>query len=553
MERIPPITTRTKLAFGVGQVAEGVKNTAFSTFVLLYYNQVLGLSGSLAGLAIMVALIFDAITDPLTGSLSDGWRSRWGRRHPFMYASALPLAVAFFLLFSPPDGLGETGLFLWLMTMAVLTRGAMTLYHVPHLALGAELSDDYEERTSIVSYRTIFGVLGNASVILIGFSFFFVDRGEVAGTLRAEAYPAFALAFAALMCGTIWLSAAGTHDRIPYLPQPLARPVPQPLAQPRGSALHRSAQRRSVGGMLSQVFTDVAAAVRNRAFRWLFAGVIIVFVMVGVQSALGLYMGNYFWELSSDELKWVTLAPALGLILGAPFTRILNRRFDKKPSLVFGTAWYATFQLSPPIFRLLDWLPENGDPRIVPMLVTASVLGGIGVVQALVSSGSMMADIADEHELESGRRQEGIFFGALSFSGKAASGLGNMLGGIGLDLIAFPRSAVPGDVGADVLTRLGLLYGPVVMGFAMLAVWCYAHYDLTRARHGEVLAALAERAERRAQQSSAQRDAAGDGEGAGVAAGAAGAAAGTVGTVPGADPRLTTPGSSKRQVVAPRT
>lgn len=487
MVKTPPITTRTKLAFGIGQVAEGVKNTAFSTFVLLYYNQVLGLSGSLAGLAIMVALIFDAVTDPLAGSLSDNWRSRWGRRHPFMYASALPLGIAFFLLFSPPDGLGETGLFLWLMTWAILTRGAMTLYHVPHLALGAELSDDYEERTSIVSYRTIFGVLGSAAVILLGFSFFFIDRGGIAGTLRSEVYPSFALAFAALMCGTIWLSAAGTHDRIPYLPQP------------RGSAQHLS-----VGAMLLRVFTDVAAAVRNRAFRWLFAGVIIVFVMVGVQSALGLYMGLYFWELASDELKWVALAPALGLILGAPFTRTLNRRFDKKPSLVLGTAWYAVFQLSPPILRLLGWFPENGDPWIVPILVAASVIGGIGVVQALVSSGSMMADIADEHELESGRRQEGIFFGALSFSGKTASGLGNMLGGIGLDLIAFPRGAVPGAVEMDVLTRLGLLYGPVVMAFAMIAVWCYGHYDLTRARHGEVLAALAERA--------AQREAAEAGE-----------------------------------------
>ena len=476
MAKIPPITVRTKFAFGVGQVAEGVKNTAFSTFVLLYYNQVLGLSGSLAGLAIMVALIFDAVTDPLTGSISDNWRSRWGRRHPFMYASAIPLAITFYLLFSPPEGLGETGLFLWLTALAILTRGAMTLYHVPHLALGAELSDDYEERTSIVSYRTIFGVLGNAAVILLGFSLFFVDQDGVAGTLRSEAYPPFALTFGALMCVTIWLSAAGTHDRIPYLPQP------------RGKA-----ERISVGAMLLRVFTDVAAAVRNRSFRWLFAGVIIVFVMVGVQAALGLYMGIYFWELTSDELKWVALAPPVGLIVGAPFTRLLNRRFDKKPSLVFGTAWYAVFQLSPPIFRLIGWFPDNGDPLVVPILVTASIIGGIGVVQALVSSGSMMADIADEHELESGRRQEGIFFGALSFSGKAASGFGNLLGGIGLDLIAFPRGAVPGSVEMDVLTRLGLLYGPVVMGFAVIAVWCYNHYDLTRARHGEVLAALAER------------------------------------------------------------
>ena len=83
-----------------------------------------------------------------------------------------------------------------------------------------------------------------------------------------------------------------------------------------------------------------------------------------------------------------------------------------------------------------------------------------------------------------------MFFGALSFSGKGASGIGNLLGGIGLDLIAFPNNAVPGEVGSDVLMRLGVLYGPVVMGFAVVSVWCYSHYRLTRARHEEILAEL---------------------------------------------------------------
>ncbi|HSG90218.1 MAG TPA: MFS transporter [Pseudomonadales bacterium] len=466
----------TKLAFGVGQVAEGVKNTAFATFVLLYYNQVLGLSGTLSGLAIMVALCFDALTDPIAGSLSDNWRSRWGRRHPFMYAAALPLAVAFYFLFSPPESLGETGLFLWLMGFAILTRAAMTLYHVPHLALGAELSEDYEERTSIVSYRTVFGVLGSALTILLGFSLFFVDTDGVPGTLRAEAYPPFAFAFAALMFVTILASALGTHDRIPFLPKP--------------SGVH---VRLSVLHSLVRVFTDLRAAVRNRSFRWLFAGVIIVYVMVGVQSALGLYMGNYFWELSSSDLRWVTLAPPIGFLLGAPFTRLINRRFDKKPSLVIGTAWYSIFALSPPILRLLGWFPDNGDPLLVPLLIAMGVIGGAGVIQAIVTAGSMMADIADEHELESGRRQEGIFFGALSFSGKGASGIGNLIGGIGLDLIAFPRGAVPGMVDGDVLTRLGALYGPVVLGFAIIAVWCYSHYHLNRAEHARILEELATR------------------------------------------------------------
>lgn len=463
----------TKFAFGVGQMAEGIKNTSFSTFLLIYYNQVLGLPGSLAGLAIMVALVFDAITDPLAGSLSDNLRSRWGRRHPFMYLSAPPLALFFYLLFVPPAGLGETGLFVWLTVFAVLTRGAMTLYHVPHLALGAELTEDYAERTSIVSFRQVFGVLGSLASVILGFTIFFVDQDGVRGNLIAEAYPPFALTFALLMCVTILWSGWGTHDQIVHLSVPAAPD-----------------RKLRLGEILVRVFTDLVSALQNHSFRWLFAGVIIVFVMVGVQSALNLYMANYFWEFSSSDLLWVSLASPLGMLVGAPFASLINRHFDKKPSIVVGTAWYALFQLSPPMLRLVGLFPENGDPILMPLITVMYVVGGAGVVQALVTSGSMMADIADEHELGSGKRQEGIFFGALSFSGKAASGVGNLVGGIALDLIAFPDAAIPGEVPEAVLTRLGLTYGPLVMGFAVIAVWCYTHYRLTRARHEEILREL---------------------------------------------------------------
>ena len=470
------LPSRTKFAFGIGQVAEGVKNTCFATFLLIYYNQVLGLSGSLAGLAIMIALCFDAITDPLAGSLSDNLRSRWGRRHPFMYASAIPLGVCFYLLFVPPAGLSELNLFLWLTVLAVLTRGAMTLYHVPHLALGAELSDDYEERTTIVSYRQAFGVIGTLLTLAMGFLVFFVDQGETKGNLIAAAYPPFALTASVLMIVSILWSALGTHDRIPSLMKPA-----------------QDGNRVTLRASLLRVFTDLLAAVRNRSFRWLFAGVIIVFVMVGVQQALALYMGNYFWEFNSDELLVVSLAPALGMLVGAPFARRINERFDKRPSVVLGTAWYTIFQLSPPILRLLGWFPENGDPLLMPIISAMYLIGGAGVVQALVTAGSMMADIADEHELQSGRRQEGIFFGALSFSGKGASGIGNLVGGVALDLIAFPPAAVPGAVPAEILQRLGMTYGPLVMGFAIVSVWCYTHYDLDRERHAEILDALEKR------------------------------------------------------------
>ncbi|MFM7120865.1 MAG: MFS transporter, partial [Gammaproteobacteria bacterium] len=117
--RVGTLPLSTRLFQGLGALPDTWKNFAFNTFLLFYYNQVLGLTASLASAAIMIALIVDAITDPMAGSISDNWRSRLGRRHPFIYASIVPMAVCFFALFSPPD-LGQFGLFLWLLTFAVL-------------------------------------------------------------------------------------------------------------------------------------------------------------------------------------------------------------------------------------------------------------------------------------------------------------------------------------------------------------------------------------------------------------------------------------------------
>ena len=209
-----------KFAYGVGQTAEGIKNATFSMFVLFYYNQVLELPATLAGLALFIALIFDAVSDPLAGSISDNWQSKWGRRHPFMYASAAPLAVTFFLLFLPPEGLSEFLLFLWMTAFVVLTRASMTLYHVPHLALGAELSEDYTERTTIVSIRYFMNFVGYLLAYYLGFGIFFADTPEFTrGQFNQEAYAPFAAILSLLMFITIIWSAWGTHSRIPHLPK----------------------------------------------------------------------------------------------------------------------------------------------------------------------------------------------------------------------------------------------------------------------------------------------------------------------------------------------
>jgi glycoside/pentoside/hexuronide:cation symporter, GPH family len=472
----PELTFARKLAYGVGQMAEGLKNGAFGVFLFFYYVQVLGLSGTYAGLAVGIALMIDAITDPMAGSLSDNWRSRLGRRHPFIYASIVPMAICFFLLFSPPE-LDQFGLFLWLLSFAVLTRVSMTLYHVPHTALGAELSNDFAERTTVVAYRQFFSTFGGLAAYAIGFGLFFQATPEVPhGQFRVESYSPFAACVAVVMVASVLLSARGTQAHIPFLPQPVGDPI-----------------RVSMFGSVRRTLAETAEALRNRSFAWLFVGVLVVFMMVGVDGALNLHMNTYFWELSSSDNIFFFAAYPLGIMFGAMFARRLNELFDKKPSVVIGTAWWAGCQIVPVILRLLGWFPENGTDTLLWTLVAVKFAQGAGVVQALVTFGSMVADIVDEHELLTGKRQEGVFFASVSFSGKFTTGIGSVVAGLTLDLIDWPRGAAiqtAADVPVETLTWLGLIYGPIVSGFAVVSVWCYSRHRLNRQRHAEIVREL---------------------------------------------------------------
>ena len=464
-----------KTAYGVGQLAEGLKNSSFELFVFFYYNQVLGLSGTLTGLATLIALGFDSVTDPMTGSISDSFRHRWGRRHPFIYAAAVPLGVAFALLFRPPAGMGDVGLFLWLAVFSVLTRTAMTVYHVPHLALGAELSDDYRERTTIVAYRTLFQVIGAAIAAIVGLGVFFAATPQYpSGQLNPAAYPPYAVFCGVVMVFTVIASAAGTHRRIPLLRQPDHEPEPFSLGR---------------------VWGELGEALSNESFRALFVGIVIFFVMRGVQTSLGLHMVTYFWGLTTKEILGINMILIAGLIVGVPFWTIVARGLDKKPTFLLGVGCFTLFNSAPPLLRIAGWFPQHIAPEYVPLLLALGFLAAFGGAAGLVTAGSMMADIADEHELRTGRRQEGIFFGALAFAGKSASGFGHQIAGLGIDAIGFPTHAVPGQVPHEVIDRLGILFGPGIAIFAVIAIFVIARYRLDRSAHQRIVEKLEARRE----------------------------------------------------------
>src|SRR5215813_4903263 len=126
-----PLTKSTIVMYGIGAAAFGVKDNGFAYFLLLYYNQVLGLPEAWVGFGIMFALVLDGVIDPLIGYLSDHLRSPWGRRHPFMYAAALPVAASYWLLWNAPTGVSQGALFAYFFVIAVLVRVFIAVYEIP--------------------------------------------------------------------------------------------------------------------------------------------------------------------------------------------------------------------------------------------------------------------------------------------------------------------------------------------------------------------------------------------------------------------------------------
>ncbi len=471
---VPPLRTGTKLAFGIGQIGEGIQAAVFLMFLLFYYNQVLGVPGTLCGIALAISLVFDAVTDPLVGNLSDAWRSKLGRRHPFMYAAALPLGIGFFLLFNPMVS-GDGPLFFWLLTMTVLCRGAMTLYHVPHSALGAELSQDYHERTVLVAMRHTFGAVSFILVFYLGFFVYFAATDAYPnGQLNPAAYGPFSGWLALAMAVSVWYSAFGTRGRVPHLPK--ASPT----------------QTFTLRGMV----TESLLAMRNPSFRWVIIGFVVIIVAFGAAGALNMYMLTFFWAFSPTGIFIVLVAGPLGSIVGYACARPFYSALSKRNGVLAGTAiWLGAHGLSVPLF-LAGALPATGSPGLLLAVAGFTALGAFGIAQLLVGLGTMLADIADEHELAYERRQEGIFFGAFSFTNKSSAALGSLIGGSVLDLIGWPTGAAvrsAADVPWDTLASLGVIWGPLSAVLALPGLWFISRYALTRERHGEILMALNQR------------------------------------------------------------
>ena len=463
-----PLSLGTKLLYGSGAMADGIKNAAFSTFLLFYYNAVLGLSGTQASLAIALALVADAITDPLMGFISDNIKTRWGRRHPFMYLAPVPFAVCMIFLFSPPDDLTSSGLFWWLLLFAIGVRASLTLFVIPHGALVPELTENYDERTSFVSYRFIFGAPSGILMTFIAYRFIFTPSEEFArGQLDPSSYPIYGVACAAVIFVAIIVSSVGTHHLIPRLKKP---------------------QELSLTPF--RFLLDLKDVLSNRNYLMALFALVFASVTTGFEQVVGIYTQTYFWGLTTDQMSLLAAAYLIGMFVGVGAARPVSERSDKRHATLRIMAATIAIGPIPVILRLLDLMVPNGHPALLPIIWVHGLIVFSLLFTSLILLVSMITDLVDENELATGKRQEGMFGAAIAFSAKATSGLGTVIAGVMLDVISFPTGAAAGEVPADTLRLLGMAVGPGTVVLLLIMLFFLSRFKMTRERHAEILQAL---------------------------------------------------------------
>ena len=462
------------LAFGVGGVGQAAVTMGIYGFLLFYYQQVIGLSGSLTGLALGVALAFDGFSDPLVGAVSDRFRGRYGRRHPMMLLAIVPTAISFIFLYSPPDELSQTGYFVWLTFFTVLVRTAITFFNIPHLALGAEMAKDYEQRSTLFAFHTVIAGVGGAA---LGFSVYWIifptTEAFNPGTLNPDGYIVFAFAAAIIMSVTMLATVLGTSQEIPYL---------------RETETHAKLSVLSVFREMSEVF-------RDRDFLAIFLGFLLWYLFGFIEMVGMPFMGLHFWGFQTEQMAFAPAATLIALPLALWLIPIATRVFDKKMTL-FASALTAI--VLPNILicaRLLDasWYPENGSPWVLYNYLGAVLVGAVASTICGATYYSIYADIADSHELKTGKRREGAIFSTQQFASKAAGALGLMLGGGVLDFIDFPKMAAQGSVESQTIWELGFFVGPATSIFSLVGIGLFLFYGIDKARHAQIVEALAGR------------------------------------------------------------
>jgi glycoside/pentoside/hexuronide:cation symporter, GPH family len=463
----PPLNLQTKLAYGAGDLGPAIAGNISIFFLLIFFTNVAGIPPGLAGSVLMIGKIWDAINDPIIGVLSDRTKSRrWGRRLPWMFYGAIPFGIIFFLQwivprFSADQSSNIWPLFWYYVVIGLLSQVFFTVVSLPYAAMTPELTQDYDERTTLNSFRFGFSIGGSIlSLILAQVIFSTISDGE-------QQYLVLATVAAVISVIALYVCIFGVRDRV----------------------LAFEAKRTQTPQQASIPFFDqLKIAFTNRPY--LFVIGIYLFSWLAVQvtaTTIPYFVVNYMGLNNSDVPTAMIAVQGTALLMLFAWNA-LSHKMGKKIVYFLGMSL---------------WIIAAGglfflQPGQIGLMYTLAVMAGFGVSTAYLVPWSLIPDVIDLDEWHTGQRREGVFYGFMVLLQKLGLALGIFLVGNALQAAGF-QSTVPGEATPiqpeSALVAIRFTVGPLPTIFLICGLFLTYFYPITREMHAEIMMKLKARRE----------------------------------------------------------
>jgi glycoside/pentoside/hexuronide:cation symporter, GPH family len=459
---------RIKLFYGLGSAAPGAYN-ALGALAMFFYNQVIGVPAAVVALALSATLFSDALMDVVIGTTSDHTRTRWGRRHPFLIAGLLLIPIALYFRWHPPQDWPADSMFWYVLATGVFVNLSFSIFEVASNALGPELAKAYHDRTILISYRWMTGALTAAlATVLIYGVFLRATPEHPIGQLNVEGYGPLSLTITAIIATSILALALGTRHAIPALFQPAA-------------ASKRTSLKSQLGRM--------GRALSNRNFLVAVGAGVFSGVALGLDGGLRLYFYTLLWGLKASDIMVLSLLAIPTPIFAAMIAPRLSERFGKKPTCML--LFFASVVIShtPMLLKLTGVLTWEASPQLLTLLGGFAFLAGVCTISGFIIVSSMVADIVEDVEAQTGDRSEGLLMTADSLPNRIVNSLSVALPGLLLAWVEFPQKARPGPETLAMISQVGWVFVPAMAIFSSLSIGTWAFYRIDKAMHEKNLRA----------------------------------------------------------------
>ncbi len=474
-EMLGKLNLSTKLAYGAGDLGPAITANISSVLLLIFFTNVAGLNPGIAGSILLIGKIWDAINDPIVGMLSDRTRSRWGRRHPWMIFGAIPFGIFFFLQWLVPQfksnpATNQWWLFGYYVVISILFNSFYTAVNLPYTALTPELTKDYDERTSLTSFRFGFSIGGSILSLLIAQAIFALPLLK---DNRPQQYLVTGAVCAVISVLPLFWCVWGTRQRVKETER----------------------LRLETSSEVSLPYVEQLKIVfSNRPFLYVIGIYLCSWLAVqNTVSVIPYFVTNWMGLTTDDFFKVIIAVQVTSFVMLFVWTQV-SKRVGKKAVYFMGmTAWIIA-QIG--LFML--------QPGQTLLLYVLAVMAGFGVATAYLIPWSMIPDVIELDELQTGQRREGVFYAFMVLLQKVALAIGLFLVGWVLQQSGF-LSTTAGQTEpiqpASALWAIRVLVGPAPLVVLIIGLVLAYFYPITKEVHAEILLKLQERKRERSQES----------------------------------------------------